>query len=216
MRVHGLTCGAPRADVNEDALLVDVDGGVFVVADGLSGCPAGDVASRVAVEAFAQALASADGDGLVAALQHANDEVVRAAGEDQAFDRMCAAVTAARLGADGRGTLVHAGDCRAYLLRDGALRMLTEDHLVVREGQRQITKVVGRARAVEPDKLALVLGPGDRLLLCTDGLTKVVTDEAIEALLAAAPDPEAACTALMKAAVEGDTPDDVTLIALWA
>jgi len=218
IRAHGLSRAAPGDTVNEDALHVDVVGGLFVVADGLAGRPAGEVASAVAVDTVVATIGTNPSSSLAVALEHANDSVVREAARHPRLELMAAAVTALRLHPDtGTGAtveLAHAGDCRAYLQRDDQLRLLTQDHLVMRGRTRVITKVLGRPRVVEPDAAVLPTFPGDRWVLCTDGLTKVVADDRIHELLRDAPDPVVAAGGLLDAARAATTPDDVTVIVV--
>lgn len=219
IRAHGLTRAAPGEIVNEDAIHVGESEGLFVVADGLAGRPAGAVASEVAVQRLVASHEAEPTISLADAFQHANDAVVARAAQDQRLDGMAAAVTGMRLdpgrpGVPATMELVHAGDCRAYLLRDGHLRMLTADHLVLRRGGRVITKVLGRPRALEPDTDRVTTRPGDRWLLCTDGLTKVVGDREIGDILADASDPVVAVGCLLDAARAAATPDDVTVLVV--
>jgi len=224
LRAHAITRPAPGELVNEDAFVAEEAAGLFVVADGLAGRPAGEVASEVAVRAVSQALGDGAIDGvapasLADALQRANDAVVARATGDLDLEGMAAAVTALRFreSANGRPAsveLVHAGDCRAYLLRAGHLTMLTVDHLCVRGRTRVITKVLGRRRDVDPDTAEHEAHPGDRWLLCTDGLNKVVDDGEIQALLEDASDPVVAAGGLLDAARAAHTPDDVTIVVI--
>lgn len=130
-----------------------------------------------------------------------------------------------------RSCVIHVGDSRAYLYRDDELHQLTEDHTLVADMVRSgalrrdevaehrlrhtITNVVGGPEpGVKVEARALEVQDGDRLLLCTDGLTEMVTNEAIAATLDAEPAPEAAAKALLARAGEGDASDNITLIVM--
>ena len=217
IRAHGVTRPAPGETVNQDAVHVDEAGGLFVVADGLSGRPGGEVASTVAVAAVTAAVSARPDGPLTDAFELANEAVIREAARSPRLELMAAAVTAIRLhplGASPSIEIVHAGDCRAYLYRDGVLQRTTEDHLVIRGGGRVITKVLGRPRNVDPDVHVLPTVGGDRWLLCTDGLTKVVGDDAIRDLLREPPDPAIAVGVLLDAARAASTPDDITAVVV--
>ena len=123
--------------------------------------------------------------------------------------------------------LVHAGDSRAYLFRDGSLRRLTNDHVrrIPRravpgreeedDGERRLlVQYLGSRKPLEPDASVLALRTGDRLLLCTDGLTDPLGDDRLAALLADHPDPGAATAALVAAANAGGGPDNVTALVV--
>lgn len=200
---------------NEDALLVDRERGLFVVADGLGGHAAGDVASRVAIERVdAVATGSALGDGTAA-----GDLLARSLQEAHEAIRDAAAVEASRTGmgttavvahvepAEREVRLAHVGDSRAYLLRDGKLRQVTQDHVGPFGG---ISQALGLDR-VDPDTIRLDVAPGDRLLLCTDGLTDMLGDAEIERV-AIEGEAQAAVDALVQAALDRGGIDNVTVV----
>jgi serine/threonine protein phosphatase PrpC len=180
-------------EVNEDAILVRPP--LFVVADGMGGAQAGEVASRTLVEVFEEAAAAGDlPDALEATVQSANARIHRMAVDDPSLKGMGCTATAA-YAADGRLTIAHVGDSRLYRLRDGTLEQLTEDHSLVgglvRLGeltpeeaevhpQRSvILRAVGVEPDVEVDLLNERLEPDDLYLACSDGLTGMVRDEVI-------------------------------------
>jgi protein phosphatase len=213
---------------------------VFAVADGLGGHQGGEVASAMAVEplaaldgrAFADAREAAE--ALAEAIREANLAILRRARSDPELWGMGTTVTAAAVAGDRVLQLAHVGDSRAYLLRaDAPLRQLTTDHTVVQEAvarglltRRQaavhpqrgvVTRAVGLDPQVPVDlPEPLELEPGDQVLLCTDGLTEVVDDDHIAAVLAAQADGEDACRALIAAANQGGGPDNVTVVLLRA
>ena len=217
---------------NEDAYVADYP--LFAVADGLGGHLGGEVASRVAVDTLTDA-AKGDGpdegipDRLRSAIQRANAEVSERASKDQRLTGMGTTITAVIAGHD-RIFLGHVGDSRAYLLRDGELRPLTEDHSLVqrmvREGrltpeqaeihpQRSVlTRALGIDDELEVDQATVEVTAGDRLLLCSDGLTSMVADELIRKILAGHDDPQAASQALVEAANSAGGQDNITTVVL--
>jgi serine/threonine protein phosphatase PrpC len=211
---------------------------VFAVADGLGGHQGGEVASAMAVEplaaldghAFADAQRAAE--ALAEAIREANLAILRRARSDPELWGMGTTVSAAAVAGDRVLQLAHVGDSRAYLLRAGApLRQLTTDHTVVQEAVARglLTRqqaavhpqrgVVTRAVGLDPQVPVdlpepLELEAGDQVLLCTDGLTEVVGDERIAAVLASQADGDDACRALIAAANQGGGPDNVTVVLL--
>jgi protein phosphatase len=211
---------------------------VLAVADGLGGHQGGEVASAMAVEplaaldghAFADAREAAE--ALAEAIREANLAILRRARSDPELWGMGTTVTAAAIAGDRVLQLAHVGDSRAYLLRaDAPLRQLTTDHTVVQEAVARglLTRqqaavhpqrgVVTRAVGLDPQVPVdlpepLQLEPGDQVLLCTDGLTEVVDDEPIAAVLASQADGDDACSALIAAANQGGGPDNVTVVLL--
>ncbi|WP_131785930.1 PP2C family protein-serine/threonine phosphatase [Protofrankia symbiont of Coriaria ruscifolia] len=111
---------------------------------------------------------------------------------------------------DGLALLAHLGDSRIYLARDGRLQRLTEDH--TRDGQ--LTRFVGMPGEVVPGVSVLELRAGDRILLCTDGLTGSVDDQALAELLNTTDEVDGACRRLVEAAAAGGAVDDISVIAV--
>ncbi len=179
--------------LNEDSYLIREP--LFMVADGMGGAQAGEIASRMTTEEFAQAgLVPARGeDTLREVIVTANAKIHQRASSDSTVAGMGTTVAAALVGDDGRVAFAHVGDSRAYLLRDGELRRLTEDHSLVGELVRQgelteaeaehhpqrsvITRALGAEADVRVDTFTVDSQPGDVVLLCSDGLTTMV-DEA--------------------------------------
>jgi serine/threonine protein phosphatase PrpC len=202
---------------NEDSLLVDESTGVLAVADGLGGHPCGDLASQTAVASLREAVAGglpedADtGEWLTSALLVAHRAVLAEAGDDPERAGMATTAVLAAV-ADEEATIAHVGDSRAYLLADGALQPLTRDHGM----GGYITQALGLDRLIAPDVVRVnSLAPGDRLLLCTDGLTNMVDDAAI-ALLLSAGDVRQATDALVEEALGNGGIDNVTVIVVQA
>ena len=182
---------------NEDSVLAQPP--LFVVADGLGGHEAGEVASAIAVETLRDhAPRRPDAKALARAVKAANREVIRAAREGYGKAGMGTTMTAAIVEGN-RIVLAHVGDSRAYLLHAGALQQLTDDHSMVadmiRRGQLSeaearyhpnrsvITRALGTDPAVVADTYELTAGAGDRLLLCSDGLTGMLEDESLRRIL---------------------------------
>ena len=234
---HASDVGMKRQS-NEDAYVVllppktpaGVDG-VLVVADGMGGHEAGEVASAMAVQAVVDELGepNAQHDAYPGALgelvERANAEIVASAQGDR---RGMGTTMTMAVVEDTRMHLAHVGDSRAYLLRGGELRQLTDDHSWVSEQVRQgrltpaeaathprrnlLTKALGAAPSVAVDTQTIDLEEGDLILLCSDGLHGVVSDESIQELLQRAGDLNASCKRLVQAANERGGPDNVTVV----
>lgn len=209
---------------NEDDLLVDEERRVFMVADGLGGHPSGDVASRLAVQAAHAAVTdrplrdeAEPGAALGAALHSAHDAVLEGAAQDVSRRGMGTTAVLARLSEDDRRLWVaHVGDSRAYLSRAGELRRLTTDHTI--GGRRGgLAQALGTPGAVAPDVVEVDLEPGDRILLCTDGLTDMVDDGGIAARLGSAELlPRRIADLLVEDALANGGIDNVTVIVIEA
>lgn len=203
---------------------------LVVVADGVGGMPAGELASDIVVRMLAPLDQATGHDEPVRALRDAVDEANReireAAEADPAHDGMGTTVTALLL-AGGKLALLHVGDSRGYLLREGALRQLTRDDTFVQSlvDQGLLTAEQARnhpqksliTRAVQGQHVAptcRVLDPqaGDRYLLCSDGLSDVVTDEAIGQTLQSYADRQQCVEQLVKLALQAGAPDNVTAV----
>ncbi len=194
---------------NEDSFLNSGD--LLVVADGLGGQAAGEVASRLAVKTIGDALRGAipDEQTLADSIEKANNAILREAREPGHHD-MGTTVVAAWFDVAGRVAYVsHVGDSRCYH-HSGATRILTRDHS---HDRHVLTRCLGARppASTKPDPLSVDLTPGDRFLLCSDGLHGEVGHAAIESILAGAPSPERACASLIEAALRGGGNDNVTV-----
>jgi PPM family protein phosphatase len=214
-------------DRNEDSYLAEPP--VFAVADGMGGHKGGDVASSLAIQVLEGDALPADGAELVERVREANRAVYERSSSDTAVEGMGTTMTATIAGG-GALRLAHVGDSRAYLLREGTLRRLTEDHTLVQrmvsEGQlteeeasihpqrNVITRSLGVEDRVQVDEAAVEVRNGDRILLCTDGLTGMVSEEEIERTLQRAPDPQEAADRLVAAANDGGGLDNITVVVL--
>jgi PPM family protein phosphatase len=229
--VHGARTDVGRGrSANEDAYLVDPAGGLYAVADGVGGHQAGEVASSIAIETLRAAFAA--GASLDAAVQEANTAVFANAIENTAMRGMGTTLTAVVLTDGHLATLGHVGDSRAYLLRDGGITQVTDDHSLVgqlvREGrlsseeavnhpQRSvIMRAVGLDAEVEVDVYKIDLRLGDRLVLCSDGLSDMLRDDAIAAVLRRDADPQGAADALVEQANEAGGNDNITVVIVDA
>ena len=224
--------GKVRAN-NEDTLLVGdgKDETLFAVADGIGGFEAGEVASRIAVDVLKEL---EPGDSFEAAIREANRRILAVGRGDERLSGMGTTIVAVRFGGTREepvAQVAHVGDSRAYLLRGGEMNPLTEDHSLVAELVRSgdltrdqaaehpqknlITRALGADEEVEVDTMVLPVEAGDRLLLCSDGLSDMVPETRIGEILADSPgDPEAPARNLVSAALEAGGSDNVTVIVV--
>ena len=196
---------------------------LFAVADGMGGHAAGEVASAAVIESLSAYDTDVGADALLEVLGHAvmeaNAEVARRAAEDPMRFGMGTTLTA-MLWSGNTAALVHIGDSRAFRLRHGRLRQITEDHVLgnLVSNAGPLAPVLSRYLDGRPDRspdLGLrELLTGDRYLICSDGLSPVVSDEAIGAVLAAAADPADAVHQLVALAEEAGGPDNVSVIVI--
>ncbi len=224
--VHRTDVGRQR-EANEDSLFSRAP--VFAVADGMGGAQAGEVASRIAVAAFEPELPAeaAPEPWLRETAQRANREIFDLAQGDSARSGMGTTLTAALVAGD-EVSFGHVGDSRAYLLRDGELSQLTNDHSLVEELRRQgkLTKaqaaehpqrsVITRALGPEPDvavdTMTVQARPGDVFLLCSDGLTTMLSDDEVHAVVERASSLDEAARRLVRAANDRGGRDNITVI----
>ncbi|HSC04258.1 MAG TPA: Stp1/IreP family PP2C-type Ser/Thr phosphatase [Solirubrobacteraceae bacterium] len=218
--------GRQRRD-NEDSAFARSP--VFVVADGMGGAQAGEVASRLAVEAFEQGLPD-DGspeERLAARVREANRQIYERSRADRGRAGMGTTLTAAYV--DGAHVAIaHVGDSRAYLFRDGTLQRLTQDHSLVDELVRRgklteeqaaehpqrsiITRALGPEPDVEVDTWTYPARSGDVVLLCSDGLTSMISEDLVRELLTANDNLDVAGDALINAANEAGGRDNITVV----
>ena len=218
---------------NEDAFLVGEgkDETLFAVADGIGGFEAGEVASRIAVEALREL---EPGAPFEAAIGEANRRILAVGRGDERLSGMGTTVVALRFGGIRErpvAEVAHVGDSRAYLLRGGNLRPLTEDHSLVAELVRSgdltrdqaaehpqknlITRALGADEEVDVDTAVLPVEAGDRILLCSAGLSDMVPEARISEILAESPDdPETPVRRLLSAALDAGGADNVTVVVV--
>lgn len=229
--VAGVTDVGRVRDGNEDDFIDQADRlGLVAVADGMGGHRAGEVASATALEALRAAVAN--GRSLRDAIEGANDAVLEKSESDRELHGMGTTLTAGMLGSDGQLVVGHVGDSRAYFVRDGELTQITNDHSLVEELVRGgeltpeqaevhprrsiITRALGIDPQVEVDEYPIDLRPGDRILLCSDGLTTMVRPDDIAGILNREHDPKRAAQLLVDAANEAGGEDNVTAVIIDA
>jgi PPM family protein phosphatase len=233
---------AGRTDVgqirltNEDAFGLCVEEGVFAVCDGMGGAAAGEVASRIAVDTLIERLCAAGSQEnrrkvLEEAIADANQRVHARAEKETALHGMGTTLVALAIG-NGRALIGNVGDSRCYLYRRSELIRQTHDHSLVDEQVRLgqltqdeaehsplrnvITRAIGTQVSVSADIAELDLESGDMLMLCSDGLTKEVSDERIAAMLADAGGLDELCAQLIEAAKAAGGHDNVTCVVVRA
>lgn len=215
-------CG-PKHTINEDSYLDLPELGLFVVADGIGGHSDGGLASRAVVEIIDRTAHEAtDLETRVAvieqALQSINAALWRSA-QDQEEGTIIGSTVAVLLVADGYAVCLWAGDSRIYLNRDAQLYQLTRDHnlatdfgLPEAEGAA-LTRAVGSAPELELERVVTALEPGDVLLVCSDGVTKVLDDRSLAAVLQLEP-VEGLAVRLVASVAEQGGRDDITAISV--
>ena len=226
-RVAALTDPGRKRRRNEDAYVCEPP--LFAVADGMGGAQAGEIASRLAAAVRRLGPEARPGrDSVLALIEEANRSVFERATQDEAVSGMGTTLTVALL-QEEELWIGHVGDSRAYLLRDGSLRQLTDDHSLVAELVRSgrltpeeaethpqrsvITRALGTEAAVEADAFPVPLLPGDLFLLCSDGLTTMVDDDTIRALIEEhRPDLQGAARALVEEANRRGGEDNITVV----
>jgi protein phosphatase len=218
--------GRQRRD-NEDSAFARAP--VFVVADGMGGAQAGEVASRLAIEAFEHGLPD-DGspeERLATRVREANHQIYERSRADRGRAGMGTTLTAAYVD-DAHVAIAHVGDSRAYLFRAGTLQRLTQDHSLVDELVRRgklteeqaaehpqrsiITRALGPEPDVEVDTWTYPARPGDVVLLCSDGLTSMISEERVREVLDAHPNLDEAADALIHEANEAGGRDNITVV----
>jgi len=228
---------------NEDSFFADDSLPLYVVADGMGGHEGGETASRIAVETLSQALPAIlksgrqndrppDEEALFAALKQAvtlaNQNILRTAADNPSLSGMGTTVTAL-LAHNAAAYIVHVGDSRAYLLRDGMLKQLTNDHSLVADQVRAglltpeqaktnpnrhvITRAVGIEEDLVIEHHILPLRRNDVFLLCTDGLTEMVENDALRGILSEGP-PQTTAEKLISLANEHGGVDNITTVVL--
>ncbi len=248
LEAYAATDIGPVRENNEDNFLVDIEAGVFVVADGMGGHAAGEVASQIAVDTVRDILIGAvDPDEtrlqvsmddphealrerLRYTMNQASIRIRKAIREEPAFRRM--GTTLVMILVDGSDVHIgHVGDSRAYLFRDGRIRCLTRDHTVVQQEmdagrltpelarivprKNILTRSVGAQGPVEPDISVRPVAPGDLFILCSDGLTDPLEDEAI-AQICRSTHPEDLAQTLVDEAIKGGGEDNITVVVVAA
>ncbi len=218
-----------QRSANEDSFFVRAP--IFVVADGMGGAQAGEVASRAAADAFDRDLPDGRPETFLrATIEAANREIHQLAHDDPSLTGMGTTITAAIVDAANEEVCIgHVGDSRAYRLRGGKIERLTRDHSLVEEMRRKgqitdaqaedhpqrsiITRALGPEAEVEVDVQTVPAAPGDVFLLCSDGLTTMIDEERIGLVLGAADSMKEAVRALVDEANRAGGRDNITALA---
>src|ERR671920_280061 len=233
LQPFGLTDAGKVRQNNEDSMLVGdgEDETLFVVADGIGGFEAGEVASSLAIDVLRDLHPDKT---FKDAIREANRRILAAGRDDEKLSGMGTTVVAIRFGGTQREPLAevaHVGDSRAYLVRGGEMNPITEDHSLVAELVRSgdltrdqaaehpqknlITRALGADEDVAVDTTVLPIEAGDRVLLCSDGLSDMVPETKIsEILLESKDDPEQAARGLLAAALDAGGNDNITVIVV--
>jgi len=235
----GLSDTGRQRSFNQDRWAVDAERFLFVVADGVASSSHGELAAQMVVELLptyvARQLNSAEvqdpsaPERLGDAIAQLSDDLRAQGDTDPRFAEACTTVVAAAI-AGSRVLIAHLGDSRAYLYRAQQLHRLTRDHSLLQTliDMQKVTaedaadnpvrnvliRHVGMAPPALPDVAAVEAQPGDRILLCSDGLVCVVNDESLAQILGAAGEPGAACAALIDAANDAGGPDNITALVI--
>lgn len=213
-------------DHNEDSLIIIPP--LFAVADGMGGHEAGEIASEITVNTLAELAPShLDAEGLTAAVEAANYNVMKAPRQGIGRDGMGTTLTAAMLEGE-RLLIAQVGDSRAYLLHKGHLQQITRDHSLMADlieaGQitpeearvhptrSVITRAIGSDIHMRPDIYELNVDAGDRILLCSDGLSSMISNNAIESIMRRQSDAQHCADELVTAALENGGADNVTVV----
>jgi protein phosphatase len=235
LRAAASTHVGRRRRMNEDRYALAPDLGLYLVADGMGGHTAGQVASEMAADAALRAVRTLQGasaslaEKLRYAVTSANREIYQTGRQRPELAGMGTTLVSV-LAFEGRAALAHVGDSRAYLVRGGRIRQLTDDHSVVGELLRRreisedaarehphrhvLTRALGVRPVVEPDLAELSPEPDDVFVLCSDGLTCHVEDDEIAEQVDAAADPDACVENLVDLANARGGDDNITVLIL--
>jgi PPM family protein phosphatase len=219
--------------INEDRYLADE--GLFAVADGVGGHQAGEVASQTSVETLLKTFREGEHttEGLVAAFEAANHavwELAQGSREKRGMGTTLTALALVQVDGEEQLALANVGDSRAYMLQQGELLQLTEDHSLVEELVRDgkltpaeaqvhpqrsiITRALGMEPAIQVDSWEITPFTGDRILLCSDGLTNELSDERIASTLRQLADPQEAAHDLVRQARAAGGSDNITVVVV--
>lgn len=235
---YGRTDTGMVRDHNEDSFCSLRNRRLFVVADGMGGHNAGEIASRLAIESLLEFLSEekigeirgnddAIHQSMLAAFQHANETVMAKAADDETMQGMGCTMVACLLD-ENRLHTCHVGDARCYLSEKGSLQQLTTDHTTVayinkidtnnneiQIPRQVVTRAIGFHFPEGPEYHKNILRPGSRILLCSDGLWNMVDHTRIEQILLNAPTPEKASETLVTAANEQGGRDNITALVIF-
>jgi len=221
---------------NEDNFYQDEQRGLFIVADGMGGHAAGEVASQMAIDAVAEKLSSGPEKNVSAqrlqallaeAVHHANRSISQAAADNSAWSGMGTTLTILLLHA-GQALLTHVGDSRLYRWNNQQLEQLSDDQTLINDQLRRgiineqearqstlrniLLQAVGVSEELELCQKTFTIQPGDCFLLCSDGLTGMLSDEEINGIMTNNPLPEQGCETLMAEALAAGGKDNITAL----
>lgn len=230
-------------EINQDSYYISDDENcpLFIIADGMGGHKAGEIASRMAVEIISSSFldqikgssSEMDDDSIINAIRNsiykANDEIYRKSNEVEEYSGMGTTVTMAYEN-NGKLFIGHVGDSRAYLLRDNQLWQMTKDHSLVEElikngsitreearfhpQKNIITRALGIDKEVEIDLIVKEKFKDDILILCTDGLTNMLNDDEIKELLISSDNMQKACDFMVQLSNEKGGLDNISVVAV--
>ena len=237
MRIGSLTDIGRVREINQDSIAVEPDEGLFIVADGMGGHAAGEKASQTAVQIICERLASAKTlangallDTLQTAIQDANRTIIQTSMDEPTMRGM--GTTATVIVTHGNQIYVgHVGDSRAYLVRNRRIDQLTEDHSIVaqlvraraitpQEAARHpyrnvITRCLGMQAEVEADTQQREFKPGDRVLMCSDGLSGLVSDDEMLQHILSSDDPQKTAQDLVNLANSRGGSDNISVVLIY-
>jgi len=236
MKVASITDPGRVRRTNEDNFFADEALGLFIVADGMGGHAGGEVASQIAIATISElmkaGLTEADPDGLIRnAIEQANTAIRAQAEADPTLQGMGTTLVLAVCRGDAIH-LAHVGDSRAYLIHNGSIQRLTEDHSLVaqmvKSGQLSaaeaprfhlrnvVTRSLGNQKLTEPDLAVVAWNAGDFLLLCSDGLTNMVEDSELRSLISGGgADLERSCREAIERANQNGGKDNITAVLAY-
>jgi PPM family protein phosphatase len=230
LQVGARTDAGRVRSLNEDVYLVRPEQGLFLVCDGMGGCPAGEVASEMAARSILDHVNARDGDAatvsddgyrphsqrLRSAVERSNRYIFERAQMEP--DRAGMGTTVVGAWIDGPlVTIAHVGDSRAYLWHRERLECLTRDHSFRGAGihTTMLVRALGREPTVGVDLRELAMQPGDYMLLCSDGLTNTVSDATLCHAISRLRDPQRICDYLVDEANVNGGPDNITVIVVY-
>lgn len=242
IRAAGLSDTGRVRTSNEDRWCAVPRQGLYIVADGMGGAAAGEVAAMIVVQALPELIrkavvgsrdlsASEIEERVLESIRYLSHRIREESAGHPGLDGMGAAMVMALMKRE-RALIANLGDSRAYLLREGLLTQLTTDHSVIQilldsgditaeeatthPARHQVTRYMGMAGEAMPEGRLLDLQSGDRLLLCTDGLSDMVGDAELCAILTSVRSPKKVCERLIAAAYAAGGVDNITVVTIWA
>lgn len=233
MKVAAITDLGLHRKRNEDRYWIDMERGIFIVCDGMGGHRGGDVAAKLTIETMQQTLVSIDYEKLVpvllASIEKANQAVYQKGRSDPDLFEMGTTITAAVI-QDGHLTVAHVGDSSLFRFRQGQIGKITRDHTLaeklrqeglVKAGDAEVSQykhVLTRAVGVDPqvdiDLIQVEVLSGDWILLCTDGLTDMITDQEIAQEIRGGLEPQDLARKLVDQALQRGGFDNITVVLI--